>query len=158
LHLDDQEEGPELSQTVESPISTLKENEDEIPQPTTKIMDEKSSSSSSVEVLPTPKSKETIPHSIQISKPLRICLAMGLHRFIGQQERKAKGDDTQSVDESTEDLAEKVYLHLQLRLAEPTCSIDDYLVQTGLKVCAGERAIALMRKTTSNFSGICQSI
>jgi hypothetical protein len=101
-------------------------------------MDEKSASSSSVKVLPTPKSRETIPHSIQIYKPPHktdaemYSEAMGLHDLILQQERERKGDDTHPVDESTQDLAEKVYLHLQLHLVQPTGSIDDYLVQTGL--------------------------
>jgi hypothetical protein len=93
-HLEDWEEGPEISQPVESPISTLEEKVDEIPKPTTETMDEKSSYSSPVEVLPTlptpKKSKETIPHSIQIYKPPRKtdaefdCEAMGDRERSGQ--------------------------------------------------------------------------
>ena len=119
----------EVLPTVESPISTVKENEEEISQPTTKIMDEKSSSSSSVEVLPTPKSRETIPHSSQVYKPLRqtdaevYSEAMDLHELILQHEPERKGVDTQPVDESTQDSAEKVYLHLRLGLVQPTVGL-----------------------------------
>ncbi len=144
-HLDDQEEGPELPQTVESPISTVNDNEEEKSQPTTKSMDEKSSSSFSVEVLPTAKSRETIPHSIQVYKPPRKTDAemytdtIDLDEFIMQRKREGKGVDTQSVDESTQELGAKTYLHLELGLVQPTVdlvqppvSIDEYLVQTGL--------------------------
>ena len=129
----------------ESPISTVNENEEEKSQPTTKSMDEKSSSSSSVEVLPTPKSRETIPHSIEVYKPPRKTDAemhtdaMDLHEFIMQRKREGKGVDTQSVDESTQESGAKTYLHLRLGLVQPTVdlvqppvSIDEYLVQTGL--------------------------